>query len=210
MSGSRKKKISIARLEDAIVSLTGENESGNMEYCRLTLILHALQQQDPYVILSKSMLQTLKPELFRIIVFPSPWRLRKKQVLAIQILGIIGTMDKEIPKFLQERYKRNIRFAEECEALQDAIDMLNRRNRPAMHVLFALTKTIKQETPIENVRFTLLNLSALIQMKNAATLSYQEAKEIYTWLQEQHFEDAETNTLVTTVLSQLKYIYPMM
>ncbi len=203
----RIRKYSQKQFNNTIKALRGE-QTGNLEYKSLFLIRRALLQENPKITLSKEGRKVLKRELFSIASFSSHWRIRVRQLVAIEILGMIGKNDSEIRAFLFGRLK-NTYDVQESEALQNAIDRIDKRKKPVPHALVALTKTIKKDMPVERGIFTLLNLSVLVETKNAATLSYVDAKEMCTWLSQQRFDNAYLNELVETVLEQIKYIYPM-
>lgn len=203
----RIRKYSQKQFNNAIKALRGE-QTGNLEYRFLFLIRRALLQENPKITMPEEGRKILKRELFSIASFSSHWRIRVRQLVAIEILGMIGKNDPEIRTFLFGRLK-NTYDVQESEALQNAIDLIDKRKKPVPHALVSLTKTIKKDMSVERGVFTLLNLSVLVETKNAATLSYADAKEMYTWLSQQRFGDAYLNELVETVLEQIKYIYPM-
>lgn len=195
------------QFNNTIKALRGE-QTGNLEYKFLFLIRRALVQEYPKITLSEEGRKILKRELFSIASFSSHWRIRVRQLVAIEILGMIGKNDPEIRAFLFGRLK-NTYSVQESEALQNAIDYIDTRKKPVSHALVALTKTIKKDMPIERGVFTLLNINVLVETKNAATLSYPDAKEMYAWLSQQRFSDVHLDELIKAVLEQITYIYPM-
>ena len=191
----------------AIRSLRGE-QNGNTEYQYVYHIRRGLLQKEPKLVISKIGKRILKKELFSIASFTTHWRILVRQLVAVEILGLIAGDDPEIMNFLTGRLKDSF-DPSESEALQNALDYINKQHaKPVMHTLLVLTRTIKKETPIATVGFTLSRISVLVEKKTAETLLYEDAREMHILLTQHRFTDAHINSLIQTILGQLEYIYP--